>query len=73
MDLVSNKVFKTTADTPWFEHGKKFYGFEDKANMELFKTDPMKYMPKVEKKVEKKAESKKDEAKPAPAPAPAPK
>ena len=74
MDLVSGKTFKTTAETPFVEHMKKFYGFEDKTNADLFKAEPAKYMPKVEKKAEKKAEpTKKEEAKPAPAPAPAPK
>ena len=70
-DLVSGKTFKTTAETPFVEHMKKFYGFEDKANADLFKAAPAKYMPK--KAEPKKAEPKKDEAKPAPAPAPAPK
>ena len=75
-DLVSGKAFKTTADTPWIEQGKKFYGFENQANADLFKADPAKYLPK---KAEKKAEPKKDEGKKAepkkadPAPAPAPK
>ena len=72
----------SAADTPFSEHGKRFYYFGSAENKTKFDADPAAYV-KVAKKVEKKAEKKAEPAKkaeptkaepaPAPAPAPAPK